>query len=105
MNKKLIIIFSSVFIVFLSLVLVNTITARDESARQSTFSNDSPFDETSFETKEVRGEEVMGVPDPPDENGPEIDTPLNDTLFEIILFLAAGALILFFRKRLLLHKE
>lgn len=105
MSKKIVGILSfSIVLLLLFFVAHKTTTARDESARQSTFS-ESAFSESAFETKEVRGEEVEGVPDPPDENGPEIDTPLNDSFIDILLLLVGGSLVLLYARRKQLLKQ
>lgn len=102
MNKKFSYILLSSFFVLFAFIAVCNLSANDKADNNSTFSNESPFDQSAFTNERVGGDHVLGgpPPPPPGADGNPITTPFNDNLFEIVSVLFAGMLFLLFRKKI-----
>lgn len=101
MNKKFSFILLSSFFVFFAFIAAYNLSAKNEGDNTTTFSKESPFQESTF-SSEQNNDQLLGgpPPEPPDENGTAIDTPINDTIFEILFVLISGVVLLLFRKKL-----
>ena len=94
MDRKYFIKIFMFLVIAFSLCITTSSFAKNDVEEKNAFNSESTFEERTFDTKEVQGEELLGVPDPPDENGDPIDTPAGSSLIGIFSLLAFGSLII-----------